>query len=225
MRFNATALAPGTLSAGSKSVSRRSTTEPRRRMPAPQNPSRPDSGARGTAARTGRVGLNRTAVPVDAQPAGAVVRDLPERWRRHNRLQRPRRLLQTNRYGHHARQGRQRVRHLRPGQRRAASGSLGATIALLALIVFASSAGATFPGKNGLITFSAGTGNGFQLYTVRPNGHHLHRITDLAGDAVNADWSPDGHQIVFELDHPTGEPFCSIDLIQRRREWAHRPHR
>jgi Tol biopolymer transport system component len=93
---------------------------------------------------------------------------------------------------------------------RVAVGALGATIVLL---VFASSASATFPGKNGLITFSADTGNGFRLYTVRPNGHDLQRITDVVGDAVNPDWSPDGRQIVFELDHPTGEPFCSIELI------------
>jgi Tol biopolymer transport system component len=88
--------------------------------------------------------------------------------------------------------------------------ALGTTIAVL---MFASPASATYPGKNGLITFGADTGNGYQLYTVRPNGHDLRQITQVVGDAVNPDWSPDGRRIVFELDHPAGEPFCSVELL------------
>ena len=82
-----------------------------------------------------------------------------------------------------------------------------------AVFAFASPASATFPGTNGLIAFSADTGNGFQLYTVRANGHDLDRITNVLGDAVNAEWSPDGRMIAFELDHPSGEPGCSIMLM------------
>jgi Tol biopolymer transport system component len=91
--------------------------------------------------------------------------------------------------------------------------STAAATAALALGVLAPSALATYSGHNGLITFGADTGNGSQLYTVRPNGHDLRQISDVVGDAVHPDWSPDGRQIVFELDHPQGEPFCSIELM------------
>ena len=95
-----------------------------------------------------------------------------------------------------------------------ASTACAALVSALALLsVFAPRALATDPGHNGLITFGADTGSGSQLYTVRPNGHELRRITDLAGDAVHPDWSPDGRMIVFELDHPDGQPFCSIELM------------
>jgi Tol biopolymer transport system component len=90
---------------------------------------------------------------------------------------------------------------------------LAAIAAAAAVLAFASPANATYPGKNGLIVFSADTGHGFQLFTVRPTGQDLDRITDVPGDAVNADWSPDGRRIAFELDHPTGEPGCSIVLM------------
>ena len=92
---------------------------------------------------------------------------------------------------------------------------IGAALATaVAMFAFASTAIATFPAStNGLIAFSADTGSGFQLYTVRPNGHDLARIINIAGDAVNADWSPDGRMIAFELDHPTGEPLCSIMVM------------
>jgi hypothetical protein len=80
---------------------------------------------------------------------------------------------------------------------------IGAAIATAAaMFAFASPAGATFPAStNGLIAFSADTGSGFQIYTVRPNGHDLDRITNVVGDAVNAEWSPDGHTIA-----PSGKP-------------------
>jgi Tol biopolymer transport system component len=64
------------------------------------------------------------------------------------------------------------------------------------------SAHATFPGQNGLIAFSVDTGAGFQIYTVRPNGDALRQITNVSGDALFAEWSPDGRQLVFELDTP-----------------------
>jgi Tol biopolymer transport system component len=75
-------------------------------------------------------------------------------------------------------------------------------IMLLMLLMLLSPipAHATFPGRNGLIAFQAQTDNGVQIFTVRPNGHDLHQITFVSGDAVAPDWSPDGQQIVFEID-------------------------
>ena len=71
---------------------------------------------------------------------------------------------------------------------------------------------ATYDGRNGLIVFGANTGNGYQLYTVRPNGRRLRQITQVAGDALNPDWSPDGRSLVFELATEEG---ASIALIDR----------
>jgi Tol biopolymer transport system component len=77
-------------------------------------------------------------------------------------------------------------------------------LSLLGLVSLGGAAQATTPGKNGLILFSADTGAGAQLYTIRPNGTGLRQLTDLSGaEAVNADWSPDGRRIVFELGSET----------------------
>ncbi len=77
---------------------------------------------------------------------------------------------------------------------------LGALVALLALPAVAS---ATMPGENGRIVFSAETSAGIQMFTVRPSGGGLRQITHVAGDALNADWSPNGHRIVFALGTET----------------------
>jgi Tol biopolymer transport system component len=61
---------------------------------------------------------------------------------------------------------------------------------------------AAFPGRNGLIAFQSRTSDGLQIFTVRPSGHDLRQVTFLSGDAVAADWSPDGRLIVFEHDPP-----------------------
>ena len=100
--------------------------------------------------------------------------------------------------------------HLHRSLRPAAAATVAATTAVLA---FAPLARATDPGKNGLIAFAADTGSGYQLYTVRPNGNDLRQLTHLAGDAVQPHWTPDGRRIVFELDHPQGEPLCSVEMI------------
>jgi Tol biopolymer transport system component len=72
--------------------------------------------------------------------------------------------------------------------------------AVAIITVFPSTAHATFPGKNGRIAFQAQTDAGIQIFTVRPNGQGLQQITHVDGDAVTPDWSPDGRQIVFEID-------------------------
>jgi Tol biopolymer transport system component len=70
---------------------------------------------------------------------------------------------------------------------------------------------ATFPGRNGLIAFQAQTDAGIQIFIVRPNGQHLQQITHVLGDALRADWSPDGRRIAFEIDPPGGG--CNVALM------------
>lgn len=82
------------------------------------------------------------------------------------------------------------------------------------LFLTTGTAHAAFPGRNGLIVFQAQTDNGVQIFTVRSNGGDLRQITHVDGDGVTPDWSPDGRQIVFEIDRPNA-PFCSIALMNR----------
>jgi len=89
--------------------------------------------------------------------------------------------------------------------------SLMLAVTAAALMVPATAAHATYPGPNGLIVFASDTGGGFQLYTVRPSGLAEHQITQVTGNAIKPDWSPDGSRIVFEFDDPSGT--CSIQLV------------
>jgi len=83
----------------------------------------------------------------------------------------------------------------------------GVAIVASTSFVAAAPVHATYPGRNGLIAFVADTGEGSQIYTVRPNGKDLHQITDLAEGAGAPDWSPDGSRIVFGLGD------CTIAFI------------
>ena len=88
-----------------------------------------------------------------------------------------------------------------------------ATVATLTVLPGAA-AHATSPGRNGLILFGAETRHsGYELFTVRRTGADLTRITNADDDAVHPDWSPDGRRIVFELDHPSGPPYCSVVVM------------
>jgi Tol biopolymer transport system component len=80
-------------------------------------------------------------------------------------------------------------------------------MAVLATLVLAPTAHATYPARNGLIAFTADTGSGNQIYTVHPNGHDLRQITHVDGEAIKPDWSPDGRRIAFALNE------CSIAII------------
>lgn len=82
--------------------------------------------------------------------------------------------------------------------------------ALLASACSAPVAGATTPGDNGRIVYSAETSNGVQLFTVRPDGSNVRQITTVQGDAVHADWAPNGRKLVFEF---AGETHAGIALI------------
>ena len=85
---------------------------------------------------------------------------------------------------------------------------------MLLVLLSASPAHATFPGRNGLIAFQSQTDAGSQIFTIRPNGHDLRQITHVDGEALVPDWSPEGHQIVFEIDGPRPDPtFCIIAIM------------
>ena len=77
---------------------------------------------------------------------------------------------------------------------------MGVTLAAVA----AGSTVASTPGKNGLIVYSQQVGHHFQLFTVRPDGTARTQLTHEHGDAVNADWSPDGSRLVFEVGGEKG---------------------
>jgi len=79
------------------------------------------------------------------------------------------------------------------------------------LLAAAPSAVATFPGHNGLIAFHSQTTAGTQIFTVPPNGHDLRQITHVAGDAISADWSPDGRRLAFEIDTPDSAEVAVMD--------------
>jgi Tol biopolymer transport system component len=65
----------------------------------------------------------------------------------------------------------------------------------------------------GLIVFSADATGSYQLYTVSGDGGGLTQITHLANsEATQADWSPDGRHIVFELDTPTAGRIAVVDF-------------
>ena len=54
-------------------------------------------------------------------------------------------------------------------------------------------------------------GSGYQLYTIKANGHDLRQVTHVTNsDAVLGDWSPDGRQIVYEHG---AEAFARVETM------------
>ena len=66
-------------------------------------------------------------------------------------------------------------------------------------VAVAPAAQGTTPGENGKIVFAADLGQGFQLFTIKPNGDGLHQLTNVDREASRPDWSPDGNRLAFEL--------------------------
>jgi Tol biopolymer transport system component len=99
-------------------------------------------------------------------------------------------------------------------RRRAANMRKRKVLPLLAGLVVAAAAAApamaTYPDHNGRLVFQADTGTGYELYTIRPNGKDLRQVTNVEGDAVLADWSPDGRQIVYEHG---SEDFARVEIM------------
>jgi Tol biopolymer transport system component len=73
-----------------------------------------------------------------------------------------------------------------------------AAIALVALAAASGPARATYPGAtNGRIAFGINVGGNVDVYSVRPNGRDLRRLTDDPGFDACAAYSADGRRIAY----------------------------
>jgi TolB protein len=70
-----------------------------------------------------------------------------------------------------------------------------------AMLAGAPPAQAAYAGRNGRIAFTANLDGAWQLYTMRPSGSGLRKLTDFPDNQDNygllPDWSPDGTRIAF----------------------------
>src|SRR2546425_1417579 len=78
---------------------------------------------------------------------------------------------------------------------------LASASAVLLVWLLVPSARATFPGANGRIAFSTDFSNPSQIYTMRPDGTGLRRLTHVSAGhaATNPAWSPSGTRIAFSV--------------------------
>src|SRR5206468_679740 len=76
--------------------------------------------------------------------------------------------------------------------------ALAAVLALAALATVVGSARATYPGAtNGRIAFGINVGGNTDVYTARPDGQGLRRLTTHPGFDACAAYSPDGRRIAY----------------------------
>jgi TolB protein len=73
----------------------------------------------------------------------------------------------------------------------------GAAVALM-LLVPAAPAGAAFPGENGRIAYHLASGShALDIFTIKANGTHRHRLTRSPADEREPAYSPDGRKLAF----------------------------
>jgi hypothetical protein len=74
-----------------------------------------------------------------------------------------------------------------------------ATAAVIVFLICASPAHATYPGRNGLIAFTAQANPEapYQVYTIRPNGKNLRQLTYLDAGATTPDCHPTADGLRF----------------------------
>src|SRR3954469_17637642 len=65
------------------------------------------------------------------------------------------------------------------------------------LAFLAQPAEATFPGHNGKIVFASDRSHSFDIYTVLPNGHDVHRVTNDPFLQLGPVWSPNASRIAW----------------------------
>ncbi len=82
---------------------------------------------------------------------------------------------------------------------------VAAALAALAGLA-AAPAHAAFPGKNGRLVFQRPIGQQIDLFTVKPDGRALRRLTRTRTWEEMAEWSPDGGRLVFARSAPSGSP-------------------
>src|SRR5436309_14678853 len=80
----------------------------------------------------------------------------------------------------------------------AATTALAAVLALLAMATLVGSAHATYPGAtNGRLAFGINLGGNVDVYSVRPDGQDLRRLTTDPGFDACAAYSADGRRIAY----------------------------
>ena len=94
--------------------------------------------------------------------------------------------------------------------------------AALGVALLASPAGATFPGQNKRIAFSSDRAGNVEIYSARPNGSHVRRLTHNPHFDGLPSFSPDGRWVVFERSlGPNNDIFkMRPDVESRFRESA-----